>query len=99
MPLTDTRIRNAKLPEKPYKLADGGGLYIEIKPNGSRQNMQRFRSQTCIAFELLYKHGERDSLAMRKVVFGRYNAISHRQTSFVWWWSGRRDGGIRPGSR
>jgi hypothetical protein len=36
MPLTDTRIRNAKAPEKPYKLADGGGLYIEIKPNGSK---------------------------------------------------------------
>ena len=43
MPLTDTRIRNAKLPEKPYKLADGGGLYIEIKPNGSKLWRLRYR--------------------------------------------------------
>jgi integrase len=43
MPLKDTRIRNAKLPEKPYKLADGGGLYIEIKPNGSKLWRLRYR--------------------------------------------------------
>ncbi len=43
MPLTDTRIRNAKPTEKPYKLADGGGLYIEIKPNGSKLWRLRYR--------------------------------------------------------
>ncbi len=36
MPLTNTAIKNAKPREKPYKLFDGGGLYIEIKPNGSK---------------------------------------------------------------
>ena len=34
--LTDTQIRNAKAPEKPVKLNDGKGLYIEIRPNGSK---------------------------------------------------------------
>src|SRR5215208_1960133 len=43
MPLTDTRIRNAKPIEKPYKMADGGGLYIEIKPTGSKLWRLRYR--------------------------------------------------------
>jgi len=33
-PLTQLQIRNAKPREKPYKLADGGGLYLEITPAG-----------------------------------------------------------------
>ena len=36
MALTDTAIRSAKAPEKPVKLTDGGGLYLLLKPNGSR---------------------------------------------------------------
>ncbi len=28
MPLTDTKIRNAKPREKPYKLTDAQGLYL-----------------------------------------------------------------------
>jgi integrase len=36
MELTDVRIRAAKPQEKPYKLRDGKGLVLLIKPNGSR---------------------------------------------------------------
>ncbi|MET0668577.1 MAG: integrase arm-type DNA-binding domain-containing protein, partial [Xanthobacteraceae bacterium] len=36
MPLTDTRIRNAKPKRRPYKLSDGGGLYVLITPSGAR---------------------------------------------------------------
>ncbi|KXJ40166.1 MAG: hypothetical protein AXA67_14160 [Methylothermaceae bacteria B42] len=36
MPLTVTAIKNAKPRKKPYKKFDGGGLYIEIRPNGSK---------------------------------------------------------------
>jgi integrase len=43
MALIDTRIRNAKPADKPYKLTDGGGLYIEINPNGSKLWRLRFR--------------------------------------------------------
>jgi hypothetical protein len=32
MPLTDTAIRNAKPAEKPLRLFDGGGLYLEVAP-------------------------------------------------------------------
>ena len=35
-PLTDIQIRNAKPTEKPYKLSDGGGMYGEVMPNGSK---------------------------------------------------------------
>ena len=36
MPLTDAACRNAKPTEKPYKLTDGGGLYLFVQPSGSR---------------------------------------------------------------
>jgi Arm domain-containing DNA-binding protein/integrase-like protein len=36
MPLTDTRIRNAKPKAKAYKLSDGGGMYLLVSPYGAR---------------------------------------------------------------
>jgi integrase len=35
-PLTDARPRHAKPKDKPYKLADGGGLYLLINPDGAK---------------------------------------------------------------
>ena len=35
-PLTDTAIRKAKPGPKPAKLRDGGGLYVQVNPDGSR---------------------------------------------------------------
>jgi integrase len=37
MPLTDVQIRNAKPQDKPYKLTDGGGLYLLIHPSGGKR--------------------------------------------------------------
>ncbi len=34
--LTDTAIRAAKPKEKPYKITDGGGLYVLVNPGGSK---------------------------------------------------------------
>lgn len=42
MPLNDTQCRNAKPREKPYKLTDGNGLYLEVKPNGVKAWRYRF---------------------------------------------------------
>lgn len=33
--LTDVQYRNAKTDDKPLKLNDGKGLYLEVRPNGS----------------------------------------------------------------
>lgn len=41
--LTDTSIKNAKPKEKPYKLADGAGLYLLVNPNGSRLWRLKYR--------------------------------------------------------
>jgi integrase len=36
MSLSDTSLRNAKGREKPYKISDGGGLFVLISPEGKR---------------------------------------------------------------
>lgn len=40
--LTDTQCRNAKPKDKPYKLADDKGLYLEVKPTGVKAWRYRF---------------------------------------------------------
>jgi hypothetical protein len=34
--LTNAQIRRAKRAEKPWKVADGGGLHLLVAPNGGR---------------------------------------------------------------
>ena len=41
MSLTDAKIRNTKPGPRPIKLADGGGLYLEVRPTGAK--LWRFR--------------------------------------------------------
>ncbi|MFC5741190.1 tyrosine-type recombinase/integrase [Dyella tabacisoli] len=36
MPLSDLKLKQAKPTDKPYKLADGNGLYLLVNPNGSK---------------------------------------------------------------
>jgi len=43
MPLTDIAIRRAKPEAKAYKMADSGGLYIEVRPTGSKLWRYRYR--------------------------------------------------------
>ena len=40
--LNDTQCRTAKAKEKPYKLPDGNGLVLEVKPNGVKAWRYRF---------------------------------------------------------
>ncbi len=56
MPLTDTAIRNAKpgitaagkTTDKPYKMGDAGGLYLEVAPSGGKW------------WRLKYRHGGKE---------------------------------------
>lgn len=43
MPLTDSQIRNTKPGQKPIKLTDGGGLYLEVRPTGAKLWRYRYR--------------------------------------------------------
>ncbi len=43
MKLTDTAVRKSKPEAKPYKMADGGGMYLEVMPNGSKYWRLKYR--------------------------------------------------------
>ena len=43
MALTDTAIRAAKPKDAPYKLSDGGGLFLAVNPTGSRLWRLKYR--------------------------------------------------------
>jgi integrase len=43
MPLSDVSIRKAKPAAKPYKLADGGGMYLLVNPTGSKLWRWKYR--------------------------------------------------------
>jgi hypothetical protein len=43
MPITDTTCRTGKSREKPYKLSDGGGIYLLVEKNGSKLWRHAFR--------------------------------------------------------
>ncbi|CAG9189529.1 Integrase [Paraburkholderia tropica] len=57
--LTPTRLNNAKPGEKPYKLTDGGGLYVLVMPGGAKTWVFQYRHD-----------GKR-----REVTIGRYPEI------------------------
>lgn len=43
MPLTDSAIRTAKPAEKPVRMFDGGGLYLEVSPAGGKLWRLKYR--------------------------------------------------------
>ena len=59
MPQTDKAIRNSRGRAKQYKLADGGGLYLLVKPNGKRY------------WRLKYRHADKEKL----LALGVYPAV------------------------
>lgn len=61
MPLTDVKIRQAKATDKALKLADTAGLYLEVKPNGSKLWRYRYR---IAGRENLYAIGDYPSVSL-----------------------------------
>ena len=43
MKLSDTAVRKTKAESKAYKLSDGGGMYLEVMPNGSKYWRLKYR--------------------------------------------------------
>ena len=64
MPLTEVAIKSSKPREKPYKLADGLGMFLLINPNGSR------------LWRLKYRFGGKEKL----LAIGSYPAVGLKQT-------------------
>ena len=63
MKLTVRQIDTAKPKEKPYKLSDGGGLYLEVTTNGSRY------------WRLKYRYAGKE----KRLAFGVYPEVSLAQ--------------------
>jgi integrase len=59
MPLSDTVCRTSKSREKPFKLSDGGGLYLLVEKNGSK----------------LWRHAYRFDGKQKLVALGAYPAV------------------------
>ncbi|HXA47590.1 MAG TPA: integrase arm-type DNA-binding domain-containing protein [Burkholderiaceae bacterium] len=59
-PLTDVQVRTAKAKEKPYKLTDGGGLYLLIKIDGAKY------------WRMDYRFAD----ARRTLAFGKYPQVT-----------------------
>ena len=60
MPLTDTAIRTAKPADKPIRIFDGGGLYLEISPSGGK------------LWRLKYRYGNKE----KRLSLGAYPDVS-----------------------
>lgn len=56
MPLSDIKIRTSKPLDKPYKLQDGKGLYLEVRPTGAK--IWRYRYWSTPTKDGLYTIGE-----------------------------------------
>ncbi len=41
--LTDAKIKNAEIRDKPYKIGDSGGLHLLVKPNGRKYWRLKYR--------------------------------------------------------
>ena len=63
MPLTDTKIRTARPQEKPFRLFDGGGLYLEVSPSGGKWWRFKYR----------FDHKE------KRLSFGVYPTVSLKE--------------------
>ena len=65
--LTDTKVKNAKPGERPYKLGDGGWLYLLVKPSSAKLWRMAYRyagrekllALGARAAEMPVTHGER----------------------------------------
>lgn len=71
MPLTDVKIRQAKATDKVLKLTDGNGLYLEVKPNGSKLWRYRYR---IASKENLFAIGEYPAVSLQEARKARDDA-------------------------
>ncbi|MBR7956196.1 tyrosine-type recombinase/integrase [Burkholderia cenocepacia] len=71
MPLTDIKIRQAKAGNKPTKLTDGNGLYLLVKPSGSKLWRYKYR---IAGKENLFAIGEYPTISLQDARAARDDA-------------------------
>ena len=86
MPLTHLKCQNAKPKEKKYKLFDGRGLFLEIRPNGSKYWRMKYRylgKEKLLAFgvfpEIPIQDARQKCLEARKLLDEHQDPSSVRQ--------------------
>lgn len=85
-PLTDTQVKNARAKDKPYKLTDGGGLYLLIKIDGARYWRMRYRfagTEPLLAFgkypQVSLAEARDKRTAARKLLSDGINPSDHKK--------------------
>lgn len=85
-PLTDILVKNAKPREKPYKLFDGDGMYLDVSPIGSRIWRFKFRQangkENTLTFgpcpEITLQDAREKRLAARRLLLQGIDPAKHR---------------------
>ena len=67
MALTDLQLKQASPKERDWKLSDGGGLYILVRPNGAKLWRMKYR-----------QHGKE-----KKLAFGNYPQVGLREARLM----------------
>ena len=73
MPLSEFKISKAKKRDKAYKLSDGGGMFLLVKPNGSKLWQQKYRY---LGKERLLSHGQYPDVSLAQARAKRNEARS-----------------------
>lgn len=96
MKLTARRVDTSKPKDKPYKLSDGGGLYLLVNPNGSRYWRLKYRiagkeKLLALGYILisLWRKPDRSALMQRKssllvVIRDRRSRKRNKRKSRLW---------------
>jgi integrase len=85
-PLTEMQVRKAKPKEKPYKLFDGGGLFVDVAPSGSRIWRMKFRQpngkENLLTFgpypEITLQEARERRLEARRLMLAGTDPAKHR---------------------
>jgi len=87
-PLTDMQVRSAKPKDKPYKLADGGGMYLEVTPTGGKFWRMKYRrpngKENRLSFggypEISLIEARAERTTARKLLSGGIDPAVHRDS-------------------
>lgn len=89
MPLNDTQIRNAKPRDRAYRMTDGGGLQLEVRPTGGKFWRFRYRldgreNMFAAGQYVQAPNGESSTMAAARVASGQLTLAEARRQLLDW---------------